>query len=402
MLFKSDRHEPLNAVAWSETVARTAIRKIATEAKETFSKEKLFPAHPLDEAGHHHAGSGHYFGAGGVLWALGYLGRDSDIDIDEYWLIDSLTALLGRFAMEAEARGALAETTSFLFGDLPVLLQLLTLTEQEVWRDQALERIVSSTKDPVREMMWGTPGVLILTRRITNTELAIAAKPYDEVNLGKLLSAWNHESDGLYLWNEELYGSRRLVLGAVHGFFGQVLPFLQRIDSVSEDVRSKVLERTRNVLCQTALRESGLANWPVMLGEPGEGRDPLLHYCHGAPGVVISVCDFPAGVDTEVDQLLVDGGELIWKAGPLVKGSNLCHGTAGNGYAFLKLFERSGDEQWLDRARQYAMHGIGQYQRTLSETGQNRFSLWTGDAGLAVYLQSCLNADARFPTVDVF
>ena len=317
-------------------------------------------------------------------------------------LVDSLTALLGRFTREAEARGALAETTSFLFGDLPVRLHLFALTEQEKWRNQALERIASSTKDTVREMMWGTPGVLILTRLISDTQLTAAVRPHDEVNLAKLFRAWDYESDGLYLWNEELYGSRRLVLGAVHGFFGQVLPFLQRIDSLSDDLSSKVLERTRNVLCQTALREPGLANWPVMLGEPGEDRDPLLHYCHGAPGVVISACDFPATADTEVDQLLVDGGELIWKAGPLVKGSNLCHGTAGNGYAFLKLFERTGDEQWLDRARQFAMHGIGQYQRTHRETGQGRFSLWTGDAGLAVYLQSCLNADARLPTIDMF
>jgi hypothetical protein len=33
------------------------------------------------------------------------------------------------------------------------------------------------------------------------------------------------------------------------------------------------------------------------------------------------------------------GGELTWRAGPLAKGANLCHGTAGNGYAFLALFE---------------------------------------------------------------
>ena len=32
-------------------------------------------------------------------------------------------------------------------------------------------------------------------------------------------------------------------------------------------------------------------------------------------------------------------------SGPLVKGANLCHGTAGNGYAFLTLFARTGDER---------------------------------------------------------
>jgi Lanthionine synthetase C-like protein len=57
------------------------------------------------------------------------------------------------------------------------------------------------------------------------------------------------------------------------------------------------------------------------------------------------------------------GGELTWHAGPLAKGSNLCHGTAGNAYAFLVLHRRSGDELWLDRARSFAMHAIGQVDR---------------------------------------
>ena len=39
----------------------------------------------------------------------------------------------------------------------------------------------------------------------------------------------------------------------------------------------------------------------------------------------------------ELDALLVEGGSFTWAAGPLAKGSNLCHGTGGNGYAFLKL-----------------------------------------------------------------
>jgi hypothetical protein len=31
-----------------------------------------------------------------------------------------------------------------------------------------------------------------------------------------------------------------------------------------------------------------------------------------------------------------------------------------------------------------------------------RYSLWTGDAGFAVYLWDCLQGTARFPTLDVF
>ena len=69
--------------------------------------------------------------------------------------------------------------------------------------------------------------------------------------------------------------------------------------------------------------------------------------------------------DDEHERLLLAGGELTWRAGPLAKGANLCHGTAGNGYAFLALFERTGDELWLERARAFAMHAVAQVaQRT--------------------------------------
>ena len=107
-------------------------------------------------------------------------------------------------------------------------------------------------------------------------------------------------------------------------------------------------------------------------------------------------------LNEEVDALLLKGGELIWQAGPLVKGSNLCHGTGGNGYAFLKLYERTGDVIWLERARRFAMHGIAQYRATLADVGHPRYSLWTGDPGFAVYLASCIDLDASFPTIDIF
>ncbi|MEM7364999.1 MAG: lanthionine synthetase LanC family protein [Pseudomonadota bacterium] len=116
----------------------------------------------------------------------------------------------------------------------------------------------------------------------------------------------------------------------------------------------------------------------------------------------VAVCGRPRKGDADIDQVLLDAGNLIWQAGPLAKGSNLCHGTGGNGYAFLKLFERTGDEQWLDRARAFAMHGISQYEAESARVGFDRFSLWTGDIGLAIYLHDCLRAEAAFPTVDVF
>ena len=90
-----------------------------------------------------------------------------------------------------------------------------------------------------------------------------------------------------------------------------------------------------------------------------------------------------------------------WPA-PSRKGAGLCHGTAGNGYAFLKLLERTGDELWLHRARAFAMHAIEQVERTRARYGRGRHTLWTGDAGTAFYLWSCVTANSAIPTLDAF
>jgi len=77
-------------------------------------------------------------------------------------------------------------------------------------------------------------------------------------------------------------------------------------------------------------------------------------------------------------------------------GAAICHGTAGNGYALLKTFERTGDERWLDRARRFATHALEQVERR----GRGRYSLWTGDVGVALYAADCLEARAAYPILD--
>jgi hypothetical protein len=124
-----------------------------------------------------------------------------------------------------------------------------------------------------------------------------------------------------------------------------------------------------------------------------------VQWCHGAPGVVSSVAS-AAVEDSVFTGLLEAGGELIWRAGPLVKGSGLCHGTAGNGLAFLALHRRTGDERWLERARRFAVHALEQVERGRERYGGGRHSLWTGDIGVAVMAQSCLDARPGMPTLD--
>lgn len=99
---------------------------------------------------------------------------------------------------------------------------------------------------------------------------------------------------------------------------------------------------------------------------------------------------------TALDVLLTAAGKATWAAGPLIKGSNLWHGTSGNVYALLKLFEHTGNAMWLDRARAVATHGIAQMEADAVQVGQMRYSLWTGDLGFAIYLWVSCVAAQRF------
>ena len=123
-------------------------------------------------------------------------------------------------------------------------------------------------------------------------------------------------------------------------------------------------------------------------------------WCHGAPGVVASAAALPR--DPALDALLLEGGELTWEAGPLRKGAGLCHGTAGNGFALLKLFTRTGDELWLERARRFAAHAAVQVEADRRRHGRGRHTLWTGDLGVAIFLRQCLAGASELPAIELW
>jgi Lanthionine synthetase C-like protein len=73
-----------------------------------------------------------------------------------------------------------------------------------------------------------------------------------------------------------------------------------------------------------------------------------VQWCHGAPGVVKLLCE--AG---RLDAALA-AGEDVWRRGLLRKGLGLCHGIAGNAYAFLALHAATGERGHLLRALRFA------------------------------------------------
>ena len=68
------------------------------------------------------------------------------------------------------------------------------------------------------------------------------------------------------------------------------------------------------------------------VGAAPDAPGAVMQLCHGAPGLVASLAAL-APTDG-LNELLLGAASRPGRAGPLAKGPGLCHGTAGNGYAF--------------------------------------------------------------------
>jgi hypothetical protein len=363
-LWRPSEHEALTAAEWNESRAVEAIANIVADAEAAFDGTR-WPLHPRDLQ---EAANDIYFGGAGVIWGLHELGSTG-------WE-DAALAFVDR--QRAQTPDEWTVETSYSFGELGIDLVAYRLTRDPGIADRVHE-LVARPDFETNEMMVGRPGSMLAAEAMLawtgeqrwGEAWSVAAERVDAAR----------DPDGL--WTQHLPGETARYLGAAHGYAGTMRAFANR---------GRALEPAD--LEPYVLREDGLANWMPRVGaRPDEIR---VQWCHGAPGMVAVLGDF-----LELE-LAIAGGELTWHAGPLAKGPGLCHGTAGNAYAFLVLHRRTGDELWLGRARAFAMHAIGQVEREHAALGRGRYSLFTGDVGVALFLRHLLDGENRFPTMGPF
>jgi len=363
MLFSPEAHEALTDVPWSAERARAAIAAIVADTEGAF--DDGWSTHPQDvfeEGDESIRFRTIYAGGAGVVAALARLQGRGFVELrrDYIQYLEHSLEAPPDFPDEDPER-------SLWMGETGIRLVLQRLAPSHANLGRLTELIAANEQDERCELMWGSPGTILAGR-----ELGLDVTPSVE---------WlQSRRDPEGLWTQQLSGHSMRYLGPAHGFAGCAL-------ALSVPDASETLGRF-------AVEEDGLVNWPGIAGKPlGANRDGMIRmqWCHGAPGIVGTLAHL---MDEE---LAVAGGELTWRAGPLRKGANLCHGTAGNGYAFLALLERTGDEEWLTRARAFAMHAAQQVEQSRSESGRGRYTLWTGDLGTALYLADCVDGGGKLP-----
>jgi N-methylhydantoinase A/oxoprolinase/acetone carboxylase beta subunit len=70
--------------------------------------------------------------------------------------------------------------------------------------------------------------------------------------------------------------------------------------------------------------------------------------------------------------------------------------------AVLDVLTAMKAESEIATTRAFAMTATAQCREARARHGRGRYSLCTGDVGLAVYLRDCMSGEPLFPTVDVF
>ena len=393
-VFDARAHEPLLDVAWSPAEVQAEIRAIARDAEDALRDAEWWAIHPLDaEDDDPDVFHGIYLGAAGVLWALHRLAQ-AGLHEPRHDYARLAEDVLDSYLRRPELDGPLP---SLWLGEGGIALVAWLLSARPALADRLAELVVVEPDSDSLELTWGSPGLLL----IADAMLGRTGEP-------RWTSAWSAIADRLMrqrgadvpdFWTQRLDSSTEALLGAAHGLAGVGAALARRPELLPP---GELVPRITAALSATAIRDGERANWPPGLGQPLENPGGFIRtqWCHGAPGIVACIAALPR--EDELDALLLAGGELTWAAGPLRKGANLCHGTAGNGFALLKLFTRTADESWLVRARGFAMHSAGQVAAARRQYGHGRHSLWTGDLGTAMYLQQCLAATSEMPTIDLW
>ena len=398
MLFSPSRHESLDAAGWNEERARSAIRAIASATEGGLHpRTGLWPLHPSDrEPVSDGPMRGVYAGAAGIVWALDQLAANGTVDLarDYDELVEGLDERLVREPDEAGR-----PVNGFIAGRCGALAVAQRHRDDAARADLLVRLIAEQAGHPALDLLYGAPGNMVLATAEHSRTGDVRFADAWHVSAERVRAAWRIDDElGVRLWTQELSPGRTdRYVGFGHGFAGNAFALLHAPDPGPADRRTiesdAVVTATR-----LAVVEGDRANWPALAGAPLARSGAIrTQWCHGAPGVIIALAG-ACPEDEAWTELLVAGGHLTWDAGPLRDRAGLCHGTAGNAYALLALWQRTADELWLERARRFAMHARGQVERRATRW----HSLFTGDVGVALCLRSCLEADPRFPALGWF
>ena len=171
------------------------------------------------------------------------------------------------------------------------------------------------------------------------------------------------DSSRPWKWHGKAY------VGAAHGAIGIITQIV-----LTDPLSAPKVEAELGALLSYQY-DSG--NFPSSLPP---GRDRLVQFCHGAPGVVaslLSIRKFFPKLHERIDKVVVKCRETIWERGLLTKEPCLCHGITGNALAL----DGEQFEHFMTYTTGHEIKSMG--KDGMLEKSDDPSALWCGEAGRA-------------------
>jgi len=169
-------------------------------------------------------------------------------------------------------------------------------------------------------------------------------------------TTWRVPPSALDEGDRALYPEGRYDLGVAHGIPG-VIAFLARVHAagIAPDESGSLLEAATGFLLSQVSRDTPSPRFPYWSAPVGPAPETRIAWCYGDLGVALALlvagtsCERRDWIDysLELARAVAERAEL---AGSVADGG-LCHGTAGAGHMFNRLFQFSGDAHFLSAAR---------------------------------------------------
>ncbi|KAL6739850.1 hypothetical protein Aduo_013253 [Ancylostoma duodenale] len=361
---------------------------------------------------------GPYTGLSGVAFALNkaapIVGSKASSTAEKCWqyceralehiAVSVLVSYTASFSFVHLDSGSSSRQARFLCGDLGVYVTQMSNPELRQSLVEKIEKIsVTLAKDdyPSDEMLVGRAGFLsgVLWIRTTIDNTLVSNDCVQKVLSAMILSGrrYSLQRNSPCPLMYDYHGTE--YLGAAHGLAGILQMALGFYDLLS-DTEERAVRESADWLMSTQDDEGNFASSVKWIGRE-RGDDQLVHWCHGAPGVILlCLTMWKRYGEQKYFRAALRCGELIWNKGVLKKGPGICHGVGGNGYALLMLYRACGDEEWLHRARCFALMLLDRNIRAAQRTPDSPFSLFEGLSGALCFLVDLLpeNIDkAQFP-----
>ncbi len=254
-MFDPKSHFQVNHRNWNLDEVQQSIQNIVDDLVNELTRNTTLPRHPMDA---YDVKGDMYMGLAGVVWGVSYLAGAGVVKTSNNlssWLDELLSS------NEKDYKNHLhASNSSYLFGNIPILMQKYKLQKDQQIADDIFKLVELNNVQPVRELMWGTAGTMLCANFMHSWTKETRWKDVFLLQANRLLEEWEAIEGVGHLWTQDLYDSKKMYLGPVHGFSGNIIPLIEGKALLGDEAYQEIALKVMTTVVNTAYADEKHAN----------------------------------------------------------------------------------------------------------------------------------------------